>query len=211
MVAAAKSLLAYNRMDRVVFLTEDDRFPVFLPRVIDCINVSGQRFFDPHGPNFHRRWTYMTLMRLALPKILPEEERVLWLDCDTIVQKDLSQLFEMDMHGKTFAMVAEPRQSRSCGFTYHNAGVTLIDMKRMSHRVCHELITMANCVEMPLCDQDAINYKCKDDILTLPPVWNSCRYTEIVDDPAILHFAANPVYMNEPLFQEYAAREWRCL
>ena len=59
--------------------------PEPLPDVIRCINVSGQQWFDPKNVNCRKRWSYMSLMRLALTQLLPEEHLVLWLDIDTIV------------------------------------------------------------------------------------------------------------------------------
>ena len=142
METAAKSLLAHTDMDRVVFLIEDDEFPRSLPSVIDCVNCSGQGFFPETGPNYHSAWTYMSLMRLALPEILPEEYRALYLDVDTIVTGDLGPLFSASLGGCPVGGVREP--SRSRGVPYYNAGVLLMDLFALRGLLCKRLIDTVN-------------------------------------------------------------------
>ena len=77
MTGAAKSLLYHNGADRVWFLIEDDAFPEPLPDCISTMNVSEQQFFPQDGPNYHQRWTYMVLMRVALSKVFPQYDRLL--------------------------------------------------------------------------------------------------------------------------------------
>ena len=99
MAAAAKSLLHECRhIDQVYFLTEDDAFPEELPDVIRCINVKDS-FTKAGSVNYENPWTWMTMARLALHRILPDEERVLYLDVDTIVMFDMSELFDADLDG----------------------------------------------------------------------------------------------------------------
>ena len=109
MTTAVKSLLSHTHIDRVWFLIEDDEFPEELPAVIQCKNMSGQQWF-PDGPNTRKRWSYMSLLRLALHEILPEEDRVLWLDIDTIVNTDITDLMKTDLDGCYVAAVEEPRR-----------------------------------------------------------------------------------------------------
>ncbi|CAK9189893.1 unnamed protein product [Sphagnum troendelagicum] len=42
----------------------------------------------------------MNHLRIYLPELFPELEKVVFLDDDIVVQKDLSPLWEMDLHGK---------------------------------------------------------------------------------------------------------------
>ena len=112
MTTAVKSLLQTTRMDRVYFLIEDEEFPEELPPVIQCISMRVQKWLPCDGPNYTNAWTYMTLIRLALPEILPDETRCVWLDVDTIALDDLGGLFDMDLQGKCLAMAEEPIRSR---------------------------------------------------------------------------------------------------
>ena len=85
MATAAKSLIANSSVDRVYFLIEDAEYPIEVPGIVETIDVSGQRFFPPYGPNMKTQFTYMALMRVCYAKLLPEAERILQLDVDTVV------------------------------------------------------------------------------------------------------------------------------
>ena len=209
MVTAAKSLLSHTQVDRVWFLIEDDDFPEQLPDVIRCMNVIGQTWFYADGPNYSSHWTYMAMMRLVLPELLPDVDRVLYLDCDTLVLQDIGELFDMDLHGRLMGAVSEPLKSRPwC--PYYNAGVLLMDlaMLRDSHKQA-EMVRMINAMKFSFPDQDVLNACCLNQIFTLNPTYNSNRWTMNVQNPHIVHFAADPQYRKNPLWMDYEAREWR--
>lgn len=209
MVAAVKSLLYHTRMDRVVFLIEDDAFPEELPGVIECVNVSGQSFFPPDGPNFRSRWTYMTLMRLAVPEILRDEERALWLDVDTIVVDDIGPLFDEVLDNvRVVGAVKEPEWSRP-GRVYFNAGVLLMNLSCLRGELCEQLIRKVNSVKLDFCDQDAINMILSGRIRALPAIWNASEWTAKPLDARIVHFAADREYTRQPLFKAYERKNWR--
>lgn len=209
MCTAARSLLRHNKVDRVYFLTEDDVFPEPLPDVITCINVSGQKYFPPDSANYNSRWTYMTLMRLALPEILPDEKRVLWLDVDTIVTADISELFDIDLGGCYFGAVEEPGRSKR-PFVYYNAGVMPIDLEALRDGKYKQLIRLANGFKMDFPDQDCVNLTCQQQIKTLSPIYNSCPWTAQPLDAKITHFAADREYSQRYLFTLYENQPWRC-
>ena len=210
MAICAKSLLAHTRMDRVWFLIEDDAFPEDIPGVIRTKNVSGQEYFPPSGPNYNTEWTYMTLMRLALPEILPDEQRVLWLDTDTIVEKDIGELFDIELHDDYVAMVEEPVRSRY-PFIYHNSGVILMDLYKLRRDKVHrKWIKLVNEVTYTAPDQDAINLICQGEILTLPPVWNDAGHiTQSTINPYIRHYGGSLKWKEPAVFKEYENAKWR--
>lgn len=208
MVTAAKSLLLNNRdIDRVYFLIEDDTFYEPLPEVIRTINVSGQTWFPHDGANYNNKWSYMTLIRLALPEILPDEHRVLWLDVDTIVIDDISALFSLDMGGCYFAMAEEPTRSKR-PFVYHNAGVLLLDLDALRDGKYKRLIQFVNGFKMDFPDQDCINLCCQKQIKELNPVYNSCTWTGQPLNAKIIHFAAQRDYATQTLFKQYSKMKW---
>ena len=207
MVVAAKSLLCHTQMDRVWFLIEDDAFPEELPAVIKTKNMSGQQWF-PDGPNTRKRWSYMSLLRLALPEILPEEDRVLWLDIDTIVNADITDLMKTDLDGCYVAAVEEPIRSKD-PFLYYNAGVMVMDLKKLRDGMADLLIRYVNRVDMRFPDQDVINLLCQGRIKPVSPYWNSNIWIVEVSDPGITHFAADRNYERHKLWQKYEQMEWR--
>ena len=207
MTVAAKSLLCHTRMDRVWFLIEDDEFPEELPAVIKTKNMSGQQWF-PEGPNTRKRWSYMSLLRLALHEILPEEDRVLWLDIDTIVNADITDLFGTELDGCYVAAAEEPIRSKD-PFLYFNAGVMILDLKKLRDGMADLLIRYVNRVDMRFPDQDVINLLCQGRIKPISPYWNSNKWIVEVSDPGITHFAADRNYEKQPLWQQYDRMEWR--
>lgn len=208
MVTAAKSLLINNPgIDRVYFLIEDDTFPEWLPEKIKCINVSDQKWFPADGANFNSKWTYMTLMRLALPEVLPDEHRVLWLDVDTIVIDNISALFDTDLEGCYFAAAEEPTRSKR-PFVYHNTGVLLIDLDALRDGKYKRLITFVNGFRMDFPDQDCINLCCQKQINVISPVYNSCAWTGQPLNAKIIHFAAQRDYDKQSLYKQYAKMRW---
>ena len=207
MAVAAKSLLNHTRVDRVWFLIEDDDFPEELPDVIRVKNMSGQQWF-PDGPNTRKRWSYMSMLRLALPEILPEEDRVLWLDIDTIVNADITDLFGMELDGCYVAAAEEPIRSKD-PFLYFNAGVMILDLKKLRDGMADLLIRYVNRVDLRFPDQDVINLLCQGRIKPISPYWNSNKWIVEVSDPGITHFAADRNYEKQPLWQQYDRMEWR--
>lgn len=210
MAAAAKSLLAHTHMDTVYFLIEDDDFPEPLPDVIRTVNGSEQKWFSPDGPNYGSQWTYMSLMRLALPGIFPKEERALWLDVDTIVEQDIGELFDRDLAGNYVAMAEEPVRSKY-PFTYHNAGVMLMDLEALrADNTWRKWIALVNREPFTAKDQDVINLICQGEILTLGPEWNSAGHiTQNVPDPYIRHYAGSLRPRGRFAFAQYEQSEWR--
>ena len=111
MVGAAKSLAANSSVDVIYFLIEDSEFPESLPDYVKCIDVSNQTYFPISCPNIYKLWTWMVLMKAAIPKLLPDLDRVLFLDCDTIVTQNIDELWDISLDGYYLAGVGEPLKS----------------------------------------------------------------------------------------------------
>ena len=213
MVCSAKSLLSHTRVDRVWFLIEDDQFPEefgTLPDVIKCKNVSGQTWFTPDGPNYNAHWTYTCMLPAAFPEIFPEEKRVLRLDDDVIIEKDIGELFDMDLEDNYTAMVEEPVRGKF-PFRYFNAGVTLMDLEKFRETGIHrKMIRMLNSQVCTAMEQDAFNVFCQGQIKKIGPEWNMAEHiTEHCDAPYIRHYAGCLKPRGERVFKMYEKEEWR--
>ena len=208
MITAAKSLTSTTRMDRVVFLIEDAVFPHTLPEIVDVIDVSGQKWFSENGPNYHSRWSYMSMMRLALHELLPDEKLVLWMDVDTIVNKDIGDLFDTDMEGCYVAAAEEPIRSKD-PFVYFNSGVMLMDLEKLRDGMAEEMIRVINTRRMRFPDQDVVNLLCQTKIKKISPYYNSNRWIVEVDNPAVTHYAADKEYWTRESWKRYERNEWR--
>ena len=216
MAAAAKSLLRHTRMDVVYFMIEDDVFPEPLPDVIQTWNVAkasmnGRHWFFQDGPNYNSQWTWMGLLRLALPGIFASKEtRILWLDVDTIVEQDIGELFDRDLAKNYVAMVEEPVRSKF-PFRYYNAGVMLMDLERLREDgIWKKWIDLVNREPCTAPDQDVINLICQGEVLTLGPEWNCAGHiTQNAEDPYIRHYAGSLRPSGAAAFARYEKAEWR--
>mgnify|MGYP002522379107 CR=1 FL=1 len=188
MMTAAKSLLLHNEVDRVYFLTDSD-FPYELPDVIECVNVHSQQIFSRSGPNIHRHYGYMTLMRAALTKVFQQEDRVLLLDPDTIVVDDISPLWDMCLDGYYFAAVQETRNNTHEEKPYWNAGVMLQNLDKLRRDgMDDKIIEMINTAHYHHLEQDILNLLCRGRIITLPSEYNASFVSDPTDHPRIHHF-----------------------
>ena len=129
-----------------------------------------------------KKITATTYFRLFLPEIMPEEvERVLYIDCDTLVLDDLSELYNSHLIN-TCGNVAEPTaplMKRKVGLkpqdTYVNAGIMLIDLKRwredgIDKKFISYIEEMDGNISFE--DQGVINHVLKGKIDILPVRYN---------------------------------------
>ena len=202
MVVAAKSLVYHAGADKVVFLTEDDVFPEPLPDIVQNINVHEQRYFDQHGPNYNKHWTYMTLMKVAACLMTLGASRLLVLDIDTIVDGDLSGLWSLP--DAPIYMAREVGRS----YEYYNAGVMLISPGLFAD-YAKTIIHRLNVRDYQFCEQDAINEVCQFRIKQLPSIYNASNWTVTPDgEPIITHYAAIRDWQTQPLWLKYAGMTW---
>ena len=200
MVTACKSLLYHHAADRVVFLIEDDTFPEELPSCVECRNVSDQTFFPLDNPNCLKRWTYMSLMRCALP-LMGFSGRLLWLDIDTIVLNDLSGLWGLPE--APVWMVQELRKE-----DYYNAGVLLMDCD-LIREDSKKMVELLNTEEHEFTDQDVICKVMKGRISKMPPEYNASQWTvKGRDGTKIIHFAAAHNKHRDQRWRRFEKMEW---
>lgn len=204
------SLRLNGNIDKAVLLSEDLTVsnPHCFPANWEVLALFKQPWFSYDGPNATKRWTYMVLMKAALSKLFPEYDRVLFLDCDTIVEHDISQLWDLDLSGNYYAMVPQTSDGRggrfSKGADYFNGGVMMCNLEQLrADHMDDELIRVLNTVDFEFCEQDAINKLCEGRILALPGRYNVSNYTVPDTEVYIKHFAANGNWIYGPEFREY--------
>ena len=117
--------------------------------------------------------------RLFIQEILsPDYERVLYLDCDTLILDDLSELYNTDLHKNVAGGVLDAFSKwhyKALGLgendIYINSGVMLIDLKRwkeekIENRYIYEIIKRNG--EILQGDQGLINIVLKGKVQMLP-------------------------------------------
>ncbi|TGY67495.1 glycosyltransferase family 8 protein [Phocaeicola sartorii] len=123
-------------------------------------------------------------------------DKVLYLDCDMVVLKDISYLFELNIEGYALAAIKDvkrlPRNiehrcqlSLAYGDDYFNSGLLIANLKYWrEHNAESQLIEFAKRSRFVYFhDQDALNYVFKKTWFRLPPqccFLNNCPY-ELLD------------------------------
>ena len=114
--------------------------------------------------------------------IRDDVDRLLYLDCDTLVVSSLSALTEINMNGKAVGVVRDSltdEYKTLIGFNeaddYFNSGVLLIDVEAWREQNITDLLfDYAKNIRSAFCnpDQDLLNIVLKDKKYILPPVYN---------------------------------------
>ena len=203
MAVAVKSLLINSDVEKVYLLIEDDDFPFILPGCVRIINVSNQNIFRADGPNMRSRYTYFAMMRAALAFILPDLNTVLSLDVDTIVDKDISDLWDLPLGNEYYFAASKEAHRSYAGLIYTNMGVTLFNLEKLRKGKAGEVIHALNNQWFNWVEQDAFNYLCQGGILEMPSCYNVNTWTEKTDDQRILHYAGIKEYQSFAGYLKY--------
>lgn len=127
----------------------------------------------------------IVFLRYCLPRLLPQYDKILCLDIDILVQKDISELMNTDLEGKYAAGVLDMTAMETLKWherlhleNYLNAGVLLLNAKRIRGECLEEkiFITRKEHPEYQCMDQDAFNVVCHDEVKCLSPIWNLMSY-----------------------------------
>lgn len=203
MLIAAKSLLMHSNVEKIYFLIEDDQYPYELPEEIECINISGQTYFPSDGPNFNNVCTYMILIRAVYSKIFPELDRILSIDMDTVVNENISDLWDLDLTNYYLAAVEEQELSEQEG-SYINMGVAMLNLKKIREdKKDDELINSLNNYWYRYKEQDCFNEVFRGNILILPSDYNACIQAAPPKHEKITHFAGHYELNKFPHFEYY--------
>ena len=194
------SLQKNGNVDEIFILTEGG----FHKDGVTEIDVSGQTYFPIYGMNYNTRWTWMCLMKTAMCEIFPDKDKVLILDCDTIVEKDISPMWEygIDYYGAV-RQYDDGRQGRFTTGYYFNVGVMMCNLKKLRDGTEAEIRRRLNERDYTYPEQDCINEVCRHHITSLPSRYNFCPFT--IDDGQVYirHFAALPEWVGGYWFKKY--------
>ncbi|MBC8093063.1 MAG: glycosyltransferase family 8 protein [Pseudonocardia sp.] len=162
-------------------------------------------------------------LRLAAAEALPDEQRALYLDVDTLVLRDLRPLLTLPLDGAPLAAVRDPqnptvgmglalpncrRLGVPAGREYFNSGVMLLDLHACRRDGlfdrAHEFLAVYP-GEVLLWDQDALNVATEDRWVRLPRRWNTFALSPLATEPEFVHYAEPVMPLAELLCDEYLA------
>ncbi|WP_295746733.1 glycosyltransferase [uncultured Limosilactobacillus sp.] len=167
-----KSLAYHNRDVKVYVINEDlpQEWFINLNQRLAPINVQViDAKFDPALINGVKvtvdYLSKMTYARILIPQLIPED-RVLYLDADVIVDRNLDDLFNIDMQGHPVAA------AKDYFGDFFNAGVLLMDNSQLrSTNFVNDLLERGKNAPSDN-DQTLLNEQFKDNYLRLPGTYN---------------------------------------
>ena len=178
-----------------------------------------------------------TYIRFVIFDFLKNYEKVLYLDCDLVINHDVSVLFDINLNGKSIAAV---RDTTMCTwntnknfkrlshasylkndlklnnvYDYFNAGVVLFDVNEIlkNNITVKSLFELAVSREWKWLDQDILNYLFKDKVYYLEGAWNLLSTNVIKDEIAPQTTMPEEIYKsfkkasNSPFIIHYAGQK----
>ncbi len=140
------------------------------------------------GKNESAYCTPYTLLRLLADLIPNIPDKILYLDIDMLAQKDISTLYNIDISNYEYAAVKEKYGSKIIRYDYINAGMLLLNMKKIKETKLFEKgREMLRKRKLLFADQDAIFWNTTRKLI-LPRIYNEQRKFNC-KDTVICHFS----------------------
>ncbi len=200
---------------RVTILTGDftELNPAFLPvseeeralldRVLKTKNSANSvRLLDGAGllkealstsKNMRTNYTPYTMLRLVIDRIPQLPDKLLYLDADTVVFKDLAPLYAVDLEGYYLGAVLDAYGRYYINPKYFNAGVILLNVPYLTQdhifqKCLKDLATHRHLLP----DQDVLNKYTRGKTFYLPAEYNEQK--KLRPGTVIRHYSNQPIY-----------------
>lgn len=157
---------------------EAEKFYEFRESNVDIhiIKVSLKKFEDV---NKFLHITSAAYLKFDLPDLIPGQNKILYLDSDTIIQKDLHELFETNINDYYLGAVKDIGLIDNIHniTNYFNSGVMLLNLKLMrENNTATSLLNIAKSADnLTYMDQDCLNILFDKKVKILPGTYN-CLY-----------------------------------
>lgn len=142
--------------------------------------------------NYNENGYYVSstaLLKFSIADLIPQYDKVLYIDGDILVMKDLSEFYNIDISKYYVAAIPDMAAIDACHFDEHlniryymNSGVMLLNTKRMrKDNLSKKLYEVKSQHPEYMCmDQDVFNHVFNENILFLPPKFNLMFYNFII-------------------------------
>lgn len=206
------SLFKHNDVKRVYLMSErihpenlDECKKICSDFSVELTYIDMRPFEQVHiktKKNIDTRFTKYTLYRLGIPDFI-REDKVLYLDSDTLVLGDLSKFYNTDLGDNVVAGAIDTGITEAhirsiggkIGSKYLNAGVLLMDLNKLRQmHITKRWLSMMNKTHYPAHDQDIIFLTLTDKFEVVDPIYNcslSTCYDMPDEDVKILHLAGD--------------------
>lgn len=150
-------------------------------------------YFDADKLFVDQHLSVETYYRLIIPEIMPGYHKILYLDCDMVVNHDVAELYDMDLQGciigaakdidvagqvnlkqNDWGKYAVEQLGLDKPFDYFQAGVLILNLDKLRQTASsEEMIQMALTHSYRCHDQDILNIVCKNQVYYIPQQWNT--------------------------------------
>ena len=173
-----------------------------------------------HIRDYYSKTTYF---RIFIAEMFPQYDKALYLDCDTVVLGDVSELYHYDLGNNLIG--GAPCEGVNCFDVYKryvtevdgcdtdyffNAGVILMNLKAFREEGFYEQFAdlLQKYKFTVIQDEDYLNVLCQDRILQLPRAWNKTPVAPdrlAREDLRIVHYIMTwkPWNFSDVPYQEY--------
>lgn len=166
---------------------------------IEFVSIDEAMFEDYKKVATHKYISIATYYRLRLATLLPEVERIIYFDCDMVVNSSLKELFETELGENVIAGVRDINKRRVReNPSYINAGMVLFDLKKIREQNIEQKFydyTNENFERITVGDQQIINEVLEGRIKIVADEWNvqSSNFTNrssYTKNPKVVHYVA---------------------
>lgn len=159
-----------------------------------------------HGKNENAYCTPYTLLRLMADLIPQIPDKILYLDIDMMIAKDISELYNTDISEYEYAAVREKYGSKIIRPDYINAGMLLLNMKKIKETgLLEKARNLIKKRKLPFADQDAIFWSTSKKLL-LPRKYNEqSKFNR--EDTVICHFCKRLMLFPYPHTENF--KQWQ--
>ena len=189
------AILKHNKVKKIYLFIEDDEIPYLKDKKIEFININKtEEYVKNTSPNYNTKYSKLSYVRCYFSKLL-KEDKILYLDVDTLVVDNIEELWNIDMQDNVLIGIHESGEWNKHLNTYGlddkyiNSGVLVMDLcKIRQERLDDSMIYLLNNNFYYFPDQDVINLVCRNRIKYVDNRYNSSETTGFRDDAKIIHY-----------------------
>ncbi len=202
---AAKKI---QKMEEENFTVSFEDVTEKINRITDCIHCR-----DYYTPAIY--------YRLMIPEMFPQYDKVLYMDCDTVLLEDVAKLYTIDIGDNYIGAVADQAVAAVPQFVeytknalgidaknYFNSGVIVMNLKKFREIDFYDkfnaVLRSYDFTVAP--DQDCLNLICKDKVHYYDGGWNQMPIAGLNDKkPMLIHYnlTMKPWHYDGVLYEEY--------
>ncbi len=172
---------------------------------VEYVNVKNQIKSFESKLTLRDYYTYTTYYRIFITEMFPEYDKAIYLDCDIVVNGDISRLYNFNLGKNLVGAIQEevmfinehffryaPLNLGVSTLKYFNAGVLVMNLKEFRNQdLYNRFIKLLMEKQFPVAqDQDYLNVLCKGKVRYLPYNWNKTPINVgiICNRPNLVHY-----------------------